>query len=193
MKKQNKKLDVLKSLALGSILCSGVAMAEFANSAGDPSMSNTTNMDNTGTVGTGTSAGSAGAAGTTDTSMDQHLNEERRIDRINNATGSSSVGQDTIGNGANTGATAALEDNAQWNKFTTTDNIRSVQNALSAQGLEVGQADGRFGPQTRSALREYQQNNDLAVTGTINQETLDSLGIEYDTANTMDDTDTFAE
>lgn len=57
------------------------------------------------------------------------------------------------------------------------DVVKQVQEKLSAEGQKVT-ADGKMGPQTEAALKEYQQKNGLQATGRIDQETLAKLGIE---------------
>jgi hypothetical protein len=52
-----------------------------------------------------------------------------------------------------------------------------VQEALSQQGYYRGPIDGVVGPGTSAAIASYQQNNGLAVTGTITPGLLNSLGI----------------
>ncbi len=51
-----------------------------------------------------------------------------------------------------------------------------VQEALARRGYYTGQVDGVIGPQTRSAIREFQRDNGLAVTGRITPELLETLG-----------------
>lgn len=55
--------------------------------------------------------------------------------------------------------------------------VKQVQQKLSAEGQKVT-ADGKMGPQTQAALKEYQQKNGLQASGQIDQETLAKLGIE---------------
>ena len=50
-----------------------------------------------------------------------------------------------------------------------------VQRALSSKGYHVGAIDGEVGPQTRAAIRAYQDNRGLAVTGRIDTTLLRSL------------------
>lgn len=52
-----------------------------------------------------------------------------------------------------------------------------VQEKLNQQGFNVGQADGRWGPHTSDAVRNYQQQKGLQATGQLDRETLASLGI----------------
>jgi hypothetical protein len=55
--------------------------------------------------------------------------------------------------------------------------IANVQAALQQQGYYQGEVDGLLGPQTRSALADYQRANGLAETAAIDQPTLESLGM----------------
>jgi peptidoglycan hydrolase-like protein with peptidoglycan-binding domain len=45
------------------------------------------------------------------------------------------------------------------------DTVRQIQSGLSRLGYDPGPADGRVGPRTRSAIRQYQQDNKLLVDG----------------------------
>ncbi len=53
--------------------------------------------------------------------------------------------------------------------------IRNIQQKLSQDGLYRGRIDGIEGPGTRQALRAYQQQSGLPVTGTPDQQTVSSL------------------
>jgi len=57
------------------------------------------------------------------------------------------------------------------------DTTRRVQQALNAAGYVVGVPDGRAGTQTIVALKKYQTDRHLPVTGKIDDPTLKSLGI----------------
>jgi peptidoglycan hydrolase-like protein with peptidoglycan-binding domain len=52
------------------------------------------------------------------------------------------------------------------------EQVRQLQQALLDAGITFrGGADGVFGPATQAALRKFQEQNDLAVTGTVDPET----------------------
>jgi len=53
-----------------------------------------------------------------------------------------------------------------------------VQRALSHDGYYRGDIDGDVGPGTRGAIRQYQYDHHLEVTGRIDRSLLHSLGIE---------------
>ncbi len=60
---------------------------------------------------------------------------------------------------------------------TDTSFIRRAQQALSSKGYSIGSIDGVAGKQTRSAVRLFQKDSNLPITGMIDKETADKLGI----------------
>ncbi len=52
-----------------------------------------------------------------------------------------------------------------------------AQAALAEKGYYQGQVDGAFGPQSQRALRAFQRENGLPVTGVLDRETVANLGI----------------
>jgi len=52
-----------------------------------------------------------------------------------------------------------------------------VQNVLSQNGYYSGAIDGLIGPASRRAIRAYQADHGLSVTGRIDSELLQSLGV----------------
>ena len=57
----------------------------------------------------------------------------------------------------------------------TPSNVYEVQKLLDQQGYDPGAVDGVFGDRTARAIRSYQQNNDMKVTGRITPELVDRL------------------
>lgn len=55
--------------------------------------------------------------------------------------------------------------------------IANVQSALQQQGYYRGEVDGLIGPLTRGAIADYQRDHGLYTTSTIDQPTLQSLGV----------------
>ncbi len=55
--------------------------------------------------------------------------------------------------------------------------VANVQAALQAQGYYQGEVDGLLGPLTREAIAGYQSDHGLYTTATIDQPTLQSLGM----------------
>jgi len=59
--------------------------------------------------------------------------------------------------------------------------IQDVQKVLTDKGFDPGPLDGMMGPQTHSAIREFQKSNHLELTGTLDQKTQEALGVKLDT------------
>ena len=64
--------------------------------------------------------------------------------------------------------------------------VRRVQAGLNRNGFKIAE-DGIFGTNTRNALTEFQQQNNIAANGQINQETKQALGLT--SGNSMDSTE----
>src|SRR5215469_122157 len=56
--------------------------------------------------------------------------------------------------------------------------VESVQQALKDQGFYYGEINGEANANLTAAIRRYQIRNGLQVTGELNSETLQSLGIK---------------
>lgn len=55
--------------------------------------------------------------------------------------------------------------------------IKEAQRVLKDHDLYQGNIDGIVGPQTRSALRQYQEQQGLEVSGSLDQQTKQALGV----------------
>jgi len=58
-----------------------------------------------------------------------------------------------------------------------------VQSKLAEQSYYQGSVDGVIGSTTLEAIRQYQADHGLAVTGKIDPTLLDALGVEYKQQN----------
>ena len=58
------------------------------------------------------------------------------------------------------------------------EQVRAVQQALKDKGHDPGEVDGKMGPKTQAALRDYQQKEGLKATGRLDAETTTKLGVE---------------
>ena len=59
----------------------------------------------------------------------------------------------------------------------STSTITAAQRALHQKGFYKGAINGDMTSETQAAIREYQKNSNLNVTGQLNQDTLNSLGV----------------
>jgi Putative peptidoglycan binding domain len=66
---------------------------------------------------------------------------------------------------------------SEYNNGDLDSSVRRVQEALARQGYYHGAIDGSFGPATQNALRRYQRNHGLGVTGEIDGQVIDALGL----------------
>ena len=57
------------------------------------------------------------------------------------------------------------------------DSARAAQQKLADDVFYKGKVDGMMNQATRAALREYQKQNNLPVTGRITRDTAQSMGI----------------
>lgn len=55
--------------------------------------------------------------------------------------------------------------------------VKSVQEALAAQGYDPGPVDGKLGSRTKSALKQAQKDKGVSESGQIDQQTLAALGV----------------
>ncbi len=59
----------------------------------------------------------------------------------------------------------------------TVDQIKEAQRLLKAGAMYTGDENGKLNNETRAGLKKYQESNGLKVTGTLNQITLERMGI----------------
>lgn len=59
----------------------------------------------------------------------------------------------------------------------TKEQVTAAQTLLKNRGLLNSEPTGKLDPETRSALRAYQESNGLKATGTLNAATLEKMGI----------------
>src|SRR5690606_6580414 len=62
--------------------------------------------------------------------------------------------------------------------YVSPENVRQLQQALTQEGHDLGEPDGVWGKNTAKAVRAYQEAQGLAVTGTLDNKTLASLGVD---------------
>ena len=55
--------------------------------------------------------------------------------------------------------------------------IKKVQEGLRDKGYYRGQVDGVLGPQTRAGIRQYQESENLPITGHLDAQTAGKLGV----------------
>jgi hypothetical protein len=61
--------------------------------------------------------------------------------------------------------------------YVSSESIRHIQEALKEEHEKDIEVDGKWGPETSSALREFQEEEGLEATGQLNIVTLQALGV----------------
>jgi len=56
--------------------------------------------------------------------------------------------------------------------------VKQVQQALDKDGFKAGRTDGRWGRETASAVKRFQQSKQLQPTGQLNEQTVADLGLD---------------
>lgn len=75
-----------------------------------------------------------------------------------------------------------LEHNSEKFGYIDLETLEGVQTALSALGFDPGKIDGKDGPNTQKAVREYQARNNLSIDGIVGPNTRASIYNELDKA-----------
>lgn len=55
--------------------------------------------------------------------------------------------------------------------------VRQVQQALDKDGFKAGPTDGRWGRETASAVRQFQQSKQIQANGQLTEQTVADLGL----------------
>jgi peptidoglycan hydrolase-like protein with peptidoglycan-binding domain len=58
------------------------------------------------------------------------------------------------------------------------EQVKAVQQALKDKGHDPGAVDGKMGPKTQAALRDFQSKEGLTASGRLDAETMSKLGVE---------------
>jgi peptidoglycan hydrolase-like protein with peptidoglycan-binding domain len=85
---------------------------------------------------------------------------------------------DTTGNDAKSGAVKSSGSEPTTKDAGNLEQVKAVQQALKDKGQNPGDVDGRMGPKTEAALRDFQQKQGLKATGHADAETIAKLGVE---------------
>lgn len=93
-------------------------------------------------------------------------------------SGSQMPGSSDAASGSMTSGSMASGSGMQPDQMSE-DDVRKLQQALADQGQDVD-VDGIWGPNTQTALREFQRQQGIDATGQPDQETLSALDVQTD-------------
>lgn len=71
----------------------------------------------------------------------------------------------------------AQQDRSSGAARVSPEDIKNVKEALTTKGIDPGPINGTMDNKTQQALRQFQQANDLPVTGMLDQQTATKLGV----------------
>ena len=150
---------------IGGACLMPLAAGAQTNTANTPSATNTApGINNSGAMQKPAGTGSAAATGTTGTPS---------------ATSSGMSGTTGSTMGANTpptGSNSATSGSTTMGSNMSSDDVSKLQQALNDNGESI-KVDGVMGPQTQSALRDYQQKNGLQASGELDSQTRQKLNL----------------
>lgn len=98
-----------------------------------------------------------------------------------NNTSNSAAQNNNNGNGNNVQGANRSNNNAASNTPTMSNaefkaNVESAQRQLKQKGLYTGRINGIMDANTETAIRKFQENSGMNVTGRLDQNTMNSLG-----------------
>jgi peptidoglycan hydrolase-like protein with peptidoglycan-binding domain len=80
---------------------------------------------------------------------------------------------------AKTKASSAKEEKAENKAMAKgSEQIRKIQEALKEKAEDPGAVDGIMGKKTRAAVRAFQKANGIKVTGAVDDQTAEKLGLQ---------------
>jgi len=80
---------------------------------------------------------------------------------------------------------AQFEHNSDKFGYINLDELQGVQQALSKLGYDPGKIDGKDGPNTQKAVREFQAHATIKIDGIVGKETRQALVEELATASVL--------
>jgi len=108
---------------------------------------------------------------------DNNLTVNGRLDTATRAKlGIGTAEQSTEANRAATSSSQTPE-NSQNMMAPSKAAVSAAQRSLKKKGFYKGNVNGTMSAETQAAIREYQRNSNLNVTGQLDQGTLSSLGV----------------
>jgi peptidoglycan hydrolase-like protein with peptidoglycan-binding domain len=74
------------------------------------------------------------------------------------------------------------EQRPEQQQLISKENVKLIQERLTAEGVYAGPIDGELNAQTEAALRQYQEKQGLPVSGAADEATLKQLQIRLPTS-----------
>ena len=112
-------------------------------------------------------------------------NASPRMDSDTSAIGSSSSSSAAGASTDQMGSTSnkSMSHHSMAKNSMGSDRVKQAQQKLKDDGEYQGQVDGKLGPKTADAVKQYQQKNGLKQTGRLDHDTLGKLGVNSTTGS----------
>jgi len=94
---------------------------------------------------------------------------------MSSPSSSGSSGSSSMNSSDSTMGGQAATSKSTSNKQASADEVKQAQQALKQKGIYTGQVDGKDGPQTRSAISQFQKQNGLRQTAQLDAQTMAQL------------------
>jgi hypothetical protein len=162
-----KSYLITGAAVLGLTMSSAVALAQNTSTTPQPKPSATTSAP--ATTGQPSAQMNKAQANPNQYQMDSQMNNAAANPGQENAAAKP-------GNGMNKGMQSA--SGQKMRRIALSRNgVKQEQRKLQQAGLYKGKIDGKSGRETRQALMQYQQQNNLQQTGRMDQQTAQAMGI----------------
>ncbi len=127
-------------------------------------------------AGTCVGVAPAWSAGSSSTSS----SDQSQQGSMRQSSGSSSTDSDNATGSSTSGAMHRRSSS----HMSSQGNVKQAQEALKDKGFDPGPIDGVMGQKTQEALRSFQQSKNLKVTGRLDSETAQQLGLSGSSSGT---------
>lgn len=162
---------LMMTAAVAILSTAAIAAEGSTNTDGTHNANNTqtdTNMGSSNQNSSNDAAADINANASTEAEMSDTSND---IDTNSDVNVSNTTGATVGVGGANVSTTAS------GNIAMDRETVKSVQSSLKAEGHSVS-VDGKWGPRSAAALRDFQTANNLPATGTLDSQTMAALDIK---------------
>lgn len=93
-------------------------------------------------------------------------------------SGREEVGKGSSGAQGNQQQGGQAQDLGNGGSAPSLSDVKQVQQKLNDQGFNAGPVDGKFGPKTQDALRQFQQKQGIQPTGKMDSQTMAAMGVQ---------------
>ena len=130
-------------------------------------------------TGAGSSADQQAGSPKQETNQKDRQGGSTKQEANQKARGRADAGQPGAGERTSSGKDASADATSTGVPGADKQTVSDVQQALKDKGFDPGPVDGIMGPQTREAVKKFQDKQaDMKATGQLNQQTLSALGVE---------------